>query len=695
MTTRARTRNQQRLENESISERLDSAILWIALGTLFIVPLVFSFNGFVAVFSELKLVTLHLGAGLIAILWLWKIAVDRMNASDGRGEVSVLDLPRWLGRDPARWLIFVATAWIVAQATSSLLSPLPIVSLLGADDARSGYNLYDNLTFYVLFVVVATQFRTERRLKLLIYTLVSSGTVAAAYGIAQHFGWDPIGDSEGQARVWSSFGNPLNFGAYMVMTIPATLALAVPDRERRNLWLGVLAIAVGLQIAGLWFTGGRGPYIAFVMSMLSFGAIGLGIGQIRSMANSGIAAGLGLIIAIVIVVLPSPKDDLGISRVLSIGDQIVGQNDAELDEKNGLDARFDIWGTTLQTATSWESPRDESTASSVLRPVFGLGPDMFVYSYPLVADPGLSTNIVDHPHNYELQILMEQGVVGLVLIISVIALVLLAIYRTTKTLRSNATDLGTLGLLLLAAGPAAIGKLVEMQSGVSRVSELAMTFALLGAVAAIWAMASKLIPDSESASDGSSLSRIAISLKPGAVSGLSILSALAVTAIVLTTLIGWDLRRTTASRSWSAATSASTDIKRATGWFESQADAPERPQFTNSLFIELFNAAVDQHGLGEEDSALQLMHTARQLLLDFEDRDPYKRDVQLNLFKTEVFLVNWGQTEIADQAVERAERIFELYPAYLSMLQIVADDMPFIGRDDLEIEYNARIQDLG
>ena len=115
------------------------------------------------------------------------------------------------------------------------------------------------------------------------------------------------------------------------------------------------------------------------------------------------------------------------------------------------------------------------------------------------------------------------------------------------------------------------------------------------------------------------------------------------------------------------------------------------PTFTNSLFIELFNAAVDQHNLENEDGALQLTHTARELLLDYEERDPYKRDVQINLFKTEVLLSSWGQTEFSEQAVERSETIFKLYPAYLSMLQLVADDMPFNGRDDLEIEYNARI----
>jgi len=539
--------------------------------------------------------------------------------------------------------------------------------------------------------VVAGKFRTERRLRLLVLTLISSGTIAAAYSLAQHFGWDPIGEGEGRSRVWSSFGNPLNFGSYMVMTIPATLAIAIPKRERKYLWLGILAAGVGLQLGGLWFSGGRGPYIAFVAGLISFGIISMWIGQFKAIASSGITLLGGLFIAIIIIAIPSPQDDIGFSRILDIGDQIVGLSDEELDNKNGIDARFDIWGTTLETVTRWDTPRDESSLSSVLRPVFGFGPDMFVYSYPLVAEPQWSNNLVDHPHNYELQILMEQGIVGLFLLLSVLALIAITIYQTITILKSQSNELSFLSILILATVPALIGKIIEMQSGVSRVSELTMTFALFGVVAAIWFLLSTKYPSTKSSTAEALPSKLSFSLKPGTVSKITIMATLAVSAVVLITLVGWDLRRTSASLAWSSAVAAETDIERAIGLLESQVDAPERPFFTNSLFIELFNAAFEEHNLKNEDGSFQLMHTARQLLLDYEERDPYKRDVQINLFKTEILLSNWGQTDFTEQAVERSETIFKLYPAYLSMLQIVADDMPFVGRDDLAAEYNARI----
>jgi len=86
---------------------------------------------------------------------------------------------------------------------------------------------------FVIFASVALRFRTLGSLELLTYTLVLTGTIAAAYGIAQHFGWDPIGNNAGRTRVIASFGNTLNFGGYMVMSIPATLALAYKKLDRK------------------------------------------------------------------------------------------------------------------------------------------------------------------------------------------------------------------------------------------------------------------------------------------------------------------------------------------------------------------------------------------------------------------------------------------------------------------------------
>ena len=51
----------------------NTAIIWIVLITLFIIPLIFNYSNTISVFTELKRVSLHLGAGLILLIWLWQV----------------------------------------------------------------------------------------------------------------------------------------------------------------------------------------------------------------------------------------------------------------------------------------------------------------------------------------------------------------------------------------------------------------------------------------------------------------------------------------------------------------------------------------------------------------------------------------------------------------------------------------------
>ena len=76
-------------------ERLDQAIIWITLAALVLLPLAFSFFKIVAAFNELKVVSLHLTAGLIAILWLWQIVLRRLNARSTTDNELSWDLVGW------------------------------------------------------------------------------------------------------------------------------------------------------------------------------------------------------------------------------------------------------------------------------------------------------------------------------------------------------------------------------------------------------------------------------------------------------------------------------------------------------------------------------------------------------------------------------------------------------------------------
>jgi len=155
----------------------------------------------------------------------------------------------------------------------------------------------------------------------------------------------------------------------------------------------------------------------------------------------------------------------------------------------------------------------------------------------------------------------------------------------------------------------------------------------------------------------------------------------------MTIFIGWDIRRLSASRTHAVGSSTTSSATQVQAWADAQSRAPERPSFTNKLFTEYFHAAIYHRDRGDETEAAQLMLAARELLLEFEKYDPFKRDTQINLFQTEVALTQWGYLEYAEQAIDRSKKIIERYPSYPSFISIIATNMTLIGMHDLAIEY--------
>jgi tetratricopeptide (TPR) repeat protein len=691
---RSRSKNRAQTQGATTrDERFDQAILWITLAALFLLPLLFAYFDVLSTFNELKLVTLHLSAGLIAGLWLWQIVLSRLDSRSAENNALQWDLLNWAGRNPARWALIGAAVWVFAQIASTLLSPLPIISFFGGDEARSGYGLYDSLSLLVIFASVALRFRTRRTLELLAYTLVTTGTIAAAYGIAQHFGWDPIGNNAGRTRVIASFGNTLNFGGYMVMSIPATLALVYKRFDRKWIWLAVIVGALSLQIAGIWFSGGRGPFVAGAASMISFVLMALAIGSVRETAKTVAAFAVASIIASIIIALPSEQGDIGLARVVSIGDQF-GSNTVSTDIEGGLAGRFSIWGSTLQLATSWNMPIEEPTANSLLRPLFGVGQDLFIYSFPFTEKPQSTLSLVDHAHNYELQLLIEQGFVGFLGFMSMAGLLGIAVIAITRRVRKANRGIDATAVIMLALLPAMIGKMFELQTGVARVSDLGMTLALFGATIAIYELINRQLQKDESTPQAektaSPTSSVALSASNQSVLGFTLLAAVLVTAVVLVIFVSWDVRRTAASRILAVGHDAPTLEGRAKAWADAQAQAPERESFTFNLAERYLDSAVEQHNLGNVNEALRQLTVGREMLLAYERRDPFELDTQIGLSKSTSILASWGHVEYMQELADRAINIAETYPAYPTLVGTSATAMASVELNELAIMYADR-----
>ena len=238
-----------------------------------------------------------------------------------------------------------------------------------------------------------------------------------------------------------------------------------------------------------------------------------------------------------------------------------------------------------------------------------------------------------------------------------------------------------------------IGKIIELQTGVARVSDLAMMFALFGATFALYEILNrKQLPNTKYQNNVPEIKRI--SMKSDQYQGVVLASkgllTIMVAVMIFTVFITWDLRRLSASQSHAGRSYETSQSNQIQALANAQSQAPERPSFTNELFIEYFHASIYLYDQGNQTEGTQLMLTARELLLEFENHNPFKRDTQLNLLHTEVALIQWGYPEYTQPAVDRSRTIINLYPSYPSFVSMVATDMAVIGVNELAIEYADR-----
>src|SRR3989338_3683177 len=194
---------------KSISENItfysDKLIVGLLLAVVVAVPLFFDIRLY-SVFDLSKVMALYLLT--IAILVVWSIALVFKHGF--KFSHTAIDIP--------------ILAYIFIFIISSIISINPIMSLFGTYKRFEG--LTATLCYILLFYTTVNFVTTKKRLYLLVIAIVAGATVSSVYGIAQHLGFDIFKWSSFEARrVFSTFGNPVFFSAYLVMTLPLAVAL--------------------------------------------------------------------------------------------------------------------------------------------------------------------------------------------------------------------------------------------------------------------------------------------------------------------------------------------------------------------------------------------------------------------------------------------------------------------------------------
>jgi hypothetical protein len=635
-------------------------------------------------YGEYKSFILHFAALVIAVGLTGSLViavVRKDDVVDGLKRI-LLQLVRNPHDVSAHVLVVGMVALVLAFLISTLMSPLPLVSFFGVYEEFSGLNFYDFISLSIVFLGFALKFRKPSDLKLLLTVLCIGGILVALYGLAQHFGWDSLGNrqhtSEGlYPRSPSSFGNSLNFSAFLVLTVIATLSIGVIRSQDRFVGF-LLAVALGIQIAALWLGGARGPYIGAAIGLTMLIALaGLGYGR-RGVLRVLMILVIGLVITFAIASRPASVGIDPVSKVTSIGDQIgsiTGTQDTA-GQEGGLYTRSRIWVTALKLLYDPAVPQEELAVKTEFRRLYGLGPDMFVLSYPIRVSPVGFLEIQPSVHNIFLHILVTTGTLGLVALVILGYGFIAILINLVKRLKRD-SDLQPALILAGAFLTITLGKVIEMQTGVSRVSDLSPTFAVLGALVASVSLITYKADSAKKfrTTDNGLFVRPNFIRSGWALVGIAIFGV----SLLIVTFVGWDVRRINASAAIYDVSQSDDPAVAGQQFLEANRRAPERQHITHRIYETYMDEAWALRENGQLGQATFLMLSAREMWLPLESRNPYELGAQLALARISATLVSWGHVEFIDELRFRYNKIARLNPGMPTLVETSSTALASIG----------------
>ncbi len=677
----AQTRDRIKTIDWSFAGRIEFWFEAMWLGALGMVPLLFSYSNSLVTFEETKSYAVHFFGLATFVLLVADITNNYVIARRRGDNPGSIDVGAWLRADRSNLLLGAIGLFVFVYIISTALSQLPFYSLWSVTPGISGYSLYTFLSMMVILLAIVTKVRTAAQVWRILGLIVFVGTLASIYGTSQHFDFDPIAVVEQPDRVLATFGNPIYFGAYLSISIPITLAMASHERARKN-WrvLLLLAVATGLQLAAMWFTGSRGPLVGLVGGISAMGFATLLLMSRRQIASVAGVLAAGITIAIVVILIPSGTGQ-GARAVQFSGElSALAEQNAGAGIQGGLRGRSEIWGDVLEISTNWETFQEDEGIARALRPLFGLGPDMLRYASSLVARPRSTLEIVDHAHNRILHVLAEQGWIGLITFLTIIGLAAWLLFLTGKMLfRARSAENRAVLVLFIAVTGALAGTAAEQLSGVGRVSDLLTSWVLIGLLVVLYRHVvghRKLITDGVEPEGRiknqprANSSQLGISPTLSAIPFFFGLVALIV-AILIFTLSDVQILR--ASRTVFAPKLVETRTELFDTYVDARDTAPQVEHFTIFPVQLLVEDARSLSGSGDIEQALPLAERAYTLLLDFHERNPLAFRTRILMAETAALLFELGLEGFGDEMILRYEDLAKQFPNEARVISVVAN----------------------
>lgn len=393
-----------------------------SLALLILVPLAFS-NALYTKYSLPKFVVLVAGASTLLLLMAQGPLLSSLKHNG----------PNSLLRNR---LVIVVCFYLCAVTVSTLFGVAPVVSLFGSHFNHMG--LITRGCFFIFFIALIIGIRaSESRLRLTLWIVAATGSLVAAYAVAQSYGVEPFvrrslytfPTAEGGSilRVNSSLGHADYLGNFLCYTTLLTGGLALASGR----WLRVVAVvAIGLSIIAIVFSGTRGAWVGMIAGITTFAFFGLRDGAARQFLKRSPRAVIAAAIASAVLLL-------GIFVISPASRSVTHRFREMMSEGASGSGRDLLWRDSLKMVPSFA--------------LVGTGPEGFrkallgFKSEELAKLNPLANN--ESSHNSYLDALISHGVVGGALYITMIVLALMLLIRARRQANSEKWRLIITGLL--------------------------------------------------------------------------------------------------------------------------------------------------------------------------------------------------------------------------------------------------------
>ena len=639
--------------------------------TIVYIPIGYSFFSF----SEPKTYFLHIFVVLcIVILLIHKFILGNVNLFDNDYfNGSLLEIVR----NPIKLFGLISILLVFGIICSTILSPIPYLSFFGASYSRTGYSGYDLLAVIMIMVIVPHLFNNLKSIRSLYLLLITLSLITCVYGMAEIFGFSPIEFKENTDRVHSTFGNTINFSSFIAMMVPVTLSAILFSKLSR--WYGVILIGIiiGIELSMLWITATRGPWVGLLVSMAVFSIV---LYRTKIFTKNHVFRFIPtLVIAAIVVIMfsilsGSKANEIPTYRLARSVTELTNmeRTDNLTDISGGMTGRYQIWKGVIRLITSWDTPRTETNVIKALRPIFGVGPDLFVYSFHFVIEPQSKLTNVENAHNYYLNFLIELGFFNLFILIALLSyIVVVGIKFLEKTRLLPSKDI-SMTIILIGIFSALIGKFVEMIAGVPRIEDLTILFLLIGLLFSIYKITYGRdfeIVEPQTAK----VKQISHAIPPQTLSVKKIVNLILMILItfgLFSIIVHWDARRVYASRLAAMAQKSSDPYDKFHFMKKASEMAPEHEKIVikHAQAISM-RAEIEAENQNFEEGILWA-EMAREVLMRHEEIDPFEWDVQLALAVISNGLVDMGASEYMNENKNRHLYIANQYPAYPQILGI-------------------------